>query len=122
MTLVLANFKVPRDDSEAYLANLRQLPCVVCGNPAPNTVHHLKATGRRGIGLKSPDRYGLPMCWFPAGEHCHNQIEAIGSKHELEWLAERGIEALDLCDRLWTVRNSLAAMRLVLWESLYDGK
>lgn len=100
-------------NDEKHLANIRLLPCCVCGNPPPNTVHHLKQTGQRGMGMRSPDRFGVPMC-FMAGQNCHEQIERIGSKYELEWFRKRGIEALDLAGSLWANKHSLDAMRAIL--------
>ena len=109
-----SRFRAKRDDT-AYRARLRQLPCVICNVPPPNTVHHLKATGERGMGMRSPDRFGLPMCWWPHGENCHGRLEAVGSKNELAWFAERGIDALNLCETLWAARDSLVAMQNVFW-------
>lgn len=97
----------------AYLAKLRGLRCCICGNPPPNTVHHLKATGQRGIGMRSPDKFGVPMC-FLQGENCHEQIERVGSKNELAWFKRRGIDAIDLAGALWANRDSLERMRAVL--------
>jgi hypothetical protein len=121
---VTTNFRVrtkrpkarDRRDGEdhKHRENLRLLRCCVCGAPAPNTVHHLKTTGRRGVGMRSPDRFGLPMCWFPSGDDCHGQIERIGSRNELKWLRERGVDGIELADALWNNRHSLEAMSRII--------
>lgn len=102
-------------DDEAYLAKLRQLPCVVCGNPAPNTVHHLRRTGQSGMGLRSPDKFALPMCMegFSGKTDCHGQVQRK-SKYELEWFKRHGIDALALCYALWGSKHSVEAMQKVL--------
>ncbi len=104
-------------EDKSYRAKLRELPCVICGAPAPNTVHHLKATGQRGMGMRSPDKFGLPLCMvgFTVGGHdCHGQVERAGSKNELKWFQKRGIDAVELCYALWGVKHSVEAMERVL--------
>jgi hypothetical protein len=100
---------------EAYLAKLRQLPCCVCGNPAPNTVHHLRRTGQSGFGLRSPDKFALPMCMegFSGTNDCHGQVQRK-SRHELEWFQRKGIDALALCYALYGAKYSVEAMLRVL--------
>jgi hypothetical protein len=99
-------------NSEKHLAALRTLPCCIPGcNKIGGQVHHLKATGLRGIGLKSPDKYGLPMC----NEHHIHGVERVGSKNELAWFEKHGIEALELAAALWMVSPDKGAMvRIVL--------
>lgn len=110
------NWRSKRDGNDKkHLANLRKLPCCVCGNPPPNTVHHLKVASERGIGLKAPDRYGIPMC-LHYGDDYHNQVERVGSKNELAWFAERGIDALKLAADLWRARGDLDWMKRILYE------
>lgn len=99
---------------EAYLAKVRQLPCCICGFTGPVTVHHLKSTGQRGGAMKSPDRFGLPLCQFPHGQDCHGEIEAAGSKNERKWFKDRGIEPLALAAALYAARLSVEGMRRIL--------
>ena len=132
---VIANFRPSRSErakgkpkkeregnDEAYLSLLRQLPCCICGHTPAGTVHHLKqGTGTRGMGMRSTDRYGLPMCmagFSSGGQNCHGEIEAAGSKNEAAWFAERGIDALDLAAALWSNKHSLDAMWGVLMAHL----
>ena len=111
--------KARRDGNDtSYLEKLRKLPCVICGSPAPNTVHHLKSTKLRGVAMRSPDKFGLPLCMFGfsnGGEDCHGQVERVGSKNELRWFERRGIDAIELCYALWGVKHSVEAMLAVFW-------
>lgn len=94
-------------NSEKHLAVLRTLPCCIPGcNRIGGTVHHLKTTGLRGGAMKSPDKFGLPMC---AEHHLHG-VERAGSRNELDWFEKHGIEALDLAAALWMVSPDKAAM------------
>jgi hypothetical protein len=72
--------------------------------------------------MRSPDKFGLPMCWFPNGNDCHGQIERIGSRKELAWFKQRGIDAIDLAGALWSNRHSLEVMQRVLEAHLYTIK
>jgi hypothetical protein len=54
------------------------------------------------------------MCWFPNGKNCHGEIERLGSRKELAWFKQRGIDAIDLAGGLWSNRHSLEAMQRVL--------
>lgn len=100
---------------EAYLAKLRLLPCCVCGNPAPNTVHHLRRSGQSGFGLRSPDKFGVPLCMagFGGVNDCHGQVQRK-PKYELEWFQKKGIDALALCFALYGAKHSVEAMYRVL--------
>lgn len=126
--LVLANFKRSRaerlaekvrddhDDREgnsrAHAALIRKLPCCVCPKTPGETIHHLKATGLRGAGMKSPDKFGVPMC-----PECHLQgVERAGSKNELAWFSKRGIEALELAAALWNATGDLPKMVRIVIE------
>lgn len=105
-------------NSSAHLALIRQLPCCVCGKRPGGQAHHLKATGLRGAGMRSPDKCALPMC-----EECHlNGVERAGSKNELDWFAKRGIQALDYAAALWTATGDLGRMFKVALEHMAGKK
>ena len=125
---VIGNFKEPREKrkrpkspaekrdgkDDVYLAKIRSLPCCVCGSPPPNTVHHLKTGKRRGMALRAEDKDVIPMCLFPDGKDCHGTLENQGSKNELRWLMDRGVQPLSLAKNLWARRHSLEEMQKVL--------
>ena len=98
-------------NSEEHLKLLRTLPCCIPGCPkTAGECHHLKATGARGMGMKSPDKFALPLCT----EHHTGGVERAGSKNELKWFSDRGIEALELAAALWAVSPNPQAMYRVL--------
>lgn len=106
----------PRADrdgnSETHLAAIRKLPCCIptC-NVVGCDVHHLKMTGTqdRGMALRAPDRFGVPMC----RDH-HEQVERIGSKNEASWFEKRGIDSIDLAGALWAASSDAAAMTKIV--------
>lgn len=125
---VVGNFKRPRaerlaekvrddhDDrdgnSKAHAELIRKLPCCVCPKTPGGQIHHIKATGLRGAGMRSPDKCGVPMC-----PECHLQgVERAGSKNELAWFSKRGIEALELAAALWNATGDLPRMVKIVIE------
>ena len=121
---VIGNFKEPREKrkrpktpaekrdgkDEVYLAKVRSLPCCVCGTPGPSEVHHLKQGVKRGMAMKSEDRWTIPLC----NDHHINGIERAGSKNEVQWFVVRGVDCLTLAANLWARRHSLEEMGKVL--------
>ena len=102
--------KRPGKDPQ-HLANVRKLPCVVCGEPGPSECHHLKqGTNERGMGLRSSDKWAIPLCH----EHHINGVERAGSRNELTWFESFGIAPLTLAQALWSSRHDLDAMQRIL--------
>lgn len=100
-------------NSEKHLALIRTLPCCI---PGCTTVgcdpHHLKQTGtqERGMGMRSPDRWAVPLC-----RRHHDEVERVASRSEIKWFADRGIEPLELANALWMVSPDRGALvRVVL--------
>lgn len=125
---LVGNFKRPRAErlkeknrdkradregnSAEHLTLIRKLPCATCPTTPAGQAHHLKTTGRRGMGLRSPDQDALPAC-----PECHmNGVERAGSKNELSWYAKRGIDALDLAAALWNATGDLPKMVKIVIE------
>lgn len=98
-------------NSEKHLAALRVMPCAIpgCNNGAPSDPHHLKNTKLRGMGLKSPDKFAIPLC-----RSCHEAVERAGSKNEIAWFERHGIEPLELAAALWMVSPDKGAMMRVV--------
>ena len=100
-------------NSEKHLAAIRTLPCVI---PGCTTVgcdpHHLKsgpASSERGMGQKATDRWTVPLC-----RRDHDEVEAHGSKRELQWINAFGIEPLELAAALWMVSPDKGAMARII--------
>lgn len=93
--------------SPTHLAWVRTLPCCCCPHPhgPGGEAHHLlriqgqsgTAPGhRRGMGLKSPDRWAVPLC-----RAHHHALHQHGG--EESWFAGQGVDARSLAGRLWLV-------------------
>lgn len=99
-------------DDPVYRRTIKQLPCCTCGAPPPSDPSHLKCGGGRGMALRAPDRLAVPQC-----RACHDELERAGSKNEVAWFAERGIDPLKLAGELWAAwceNPTLAALERVL--------
>jgi hypothetical protein len=127
----LANFRDraprPKHNSKAYklrpgmsvdhLTRIRNLACCVCAK-AGGEAHHLKAgTGERGMGLRSTDKWSVPMC-----HTCHMEVERVGSRNEQAWFSVRGIYASLLAMDLWGNTGDLRRMERVLVAHRELGK
>ena len=115
-----------------HLDNVRHLLCLGCGsdgspNSAPGSgiitreiarvisgvhVHHLMRSGERGMSMKSPDKYAVPLCWF-----CHDPRSPTSVHHsgdEDSWFSARGIDARAVAQALWHERGNPEGMRRVI--------
>lgn len=98
-------------NSEAHLAALLKCPCVATLRVPAAEVHHLKAgTGERGMGIRSSDKWGVPLSRIP-----HEDVERAGSRNELAVFRQWGIEApLDLAAALWAASPDVARMTNII--------
>lgn len=104
----------PRADREGndakHLAAIRKLPCCIPGcNIVGCDPHHIKSAGERGMQLRAPDKWALPLC----RQH-HDEVERIGSRNEVRWFRHRGVHCLDLCKALWGFRADAGAMTRII--------
>lgn len=122
--IVLGNFKQlpgkirarksPRERREGmsreHLELIRKLPCCITGRVPGGEVHHLKSeTKERGMGLRSTDKWGIPM-----SHAAHMEVEAVGTRNEKAWFLARGIDPHELARSLWASTGNLDRMRRVL--------
>ena len=111
----IAKPRVKREEREGnddkHLSAIRQCVCTVCNRVGGNDCHHLKdGTGERGAGMRSSDRWAVPLC----REH-HMELEREGSRNERRWFEKHGIDApLDLAAALWSASPSVPAMMKIL--------
>lgn len=93
-------------NDEAHLRAIRKCPCCIPGcNVVGVDPHHLKSVaGTRGMGLRAPDQYAVPLC-----RSHHDEVERISSRSERAWFDGHGINAEDLADRLWHAPRGDAA-------------
>lgn len=123
---VYGNFKQPRRErlkkktraadkrpgmSAKHLSYVRQMPCAVCLRMPAGTCHHLKSeTGERGMGLRSTDKWAVPLCFAD-----HESVERVGSRNELRWFRDNGIEdPHGLALALWGSSGDLPKMVKIL--------
>lgn len=110
----------PKGSDPAYLAQLRQLPCLNCGME-PSEAAHVRfasaAFGKAsGMGRKPPDSAAVPLC---AG--CHRLDRgAQHSRGERMFWAELGINPLLVAQRLYAQRGDLVAMRAVVMVAIAE--
>ncbi len=105
---------LPKPDRKSFmdkkhLANIRKLPSCVSGNTMHIEAHHLRIAEERGVGMKATDRWAVPLTIME-----HRQVHEFGSRREGEWFANRGVDCIDLANRLWEARGDLDAMRRIV--------
>lgn len=102
--------------SRAHTDAVGDLPCLACGSLRNVECHHLLRTGEKGMGRKSSDQWGIPLC-----RKCHNPTET-GSLHhdgnEERWLAARGIMGREIARTLWEERGKPQRMLRVVVRDL----
>lgn len=101
-----------RDGNDnVHLAALRKCPCIVTGKQPAGEAHHLKQnTKDRGMGMRSSDKWAVPLSHIP-----HMELEGVGSRNETKWFQDRGVPApLDLAADLYRVSPDVTKMRAVI--------
>lgn len=104
----------------AYLAMVRQLPCLKCGME-PSEAAHVRyacaAYGKKsGLQKKPEDRWALCLC-----ADCHRLArDAQHKRCEQSFWHELGINPLAACVRLYAVRGDLVAMRAVVFLTISE--
>ena len=123
----------PRPDSEprspkrdghedhAYLAMVRQMPCLNCGHDPCGEAAHVRFAcaihGRSsGLGKKPRDRDALPLCAY-----CHRLSRGAQHNHnERHWWEERGMNPYMIADKLYAKRGDPVAMRAVSFVAIAE--
>lgn len=97
--------ETPRKDREGnddkHRTAIKKCPCCIPGcNRVGVDIHHLKCVpGTRGMGMRAPDEYGLPLCRFPHHEDVEKHTSPAA---ELKWFAAHGIlDPIGLAQSLW---------------------
>lgn len=130
----LANFKPSREkrqkeknrdkrkdrpgNSEAHLAALRLCKCIATGKRPAGEVHHLKhLTGERGAGLRSSDKWGVPLSRAP-----HDEVERAGARNEWAVMKRWGIlRPLDLAAALYAASPDIETMDKIIDAHVAEG-
>lgn len=109
--------------SEAHLAMVRALPCVICFHARPDVTvdpHHLmrlqpQDPGQRGLGLKSADRWTVPLCRY------HHSIVTDEPDDE-QWFARQGIDARSVALALWAEEGNFAAQQRIIFRAVFRAQ
>ena len=103
-----------------YLAAIRTLPCLKCGDE-PSEAAHVRfasaAFGKAsGLGKKPDDAHAVPLC---AG--CHRlDRDAQHNRNERLFWEEIGINPLIVAERLFARRGDVVAMRAVVMVAIAE--
>ncbi len=108
---------------ERHLAAIRRMPCAIPGcNVVGCDAHHLRQTGERGAAIKSPDKYSIPLCSLVHHIDQATGVHSVGTKRELSWLKERGIDGLELAAALWNASPDDVAMFKIVMANKAGSK
>lgn len=90
---------------------IRAMPCAITLKMPCGEIHHLQnGTVERGAGLRSTDRWGIPLT-----HALHMELHKLGSRREPEWFAKHGIDdPLGLASALWHSTGDLPKMIRIL--------
>lgn len=87
--------------SKEHLSFIRLLPCAVCRIYGEVEAHHLVLREFRGVGMKAPDMFAIPLC-----ASCHRRLHTRGGKVHTEILRAEGVDDVRLAYELWAAYNS----------------
>jgi len=114
--------------SEAHLALVRKLPCVVCGKPAPSDAHHLlRAVDENGLRIvksanqTQADKWAIPLCHWDCHEMSPTSLHNSPMDEE-EWLMARGIDGRAIAKALWTASPDFEAMHRIVFRARQVGR
>ena len=101
------NFKKVRVRDEAYLAAIRECPCIECGNRAVPA--HLRYADSPGIGQTVGDDFVVPLC-----TRCHTSASSAQHRSGVEeWWKSRGIDPIPYAKALRKAFPDIGLMRLI---------
>lgn len=109
------------DSDAVYLARVRQMPCLKCGDEPCGEAAHVRAQSaahgkRGGMGRRPSDRWALPLC---AG--CHRlDPDAQHKIGEIAFWHLVGINPHFVCERLYAQRHDVVAMRAVVLTAIAE--
>lgn len=110
----------PRGGDRAYLALVRQLPCLKCGSEPCEPAHVRFASAAygkaSGLGKKPDDRWAVPLC---AGDHLLAR-DAQHNRNEQAFWAELGINPLAVAAALYARRGDFVAMHMVIVKAIAE--
>lgn len=114
-------FKAEPADDPAYLAQVRDCPCLYCGVDPCGEAAHVRlssaAFGKSsGLQKRPEDCWALPLC---RDDHLNARHAQHRRNEEAFWQA-LGINPLLVCQRLYAQRGDLVAMRAVVFVAISE--
>ncbi len=110
------------DRDPAYLAKVRQCPCLYCGMEPSEAAHVRMASAAHGkasgMQKQPPDRWALPLC----AEHHRLARTAQHNRSEAAFWDDLGINAPLTCQRLYAQRDDLVAMQAVILVTISERR
>lgn len=91
-----------------HLALVRQLPCLSCDADPTREAAHLRLGVPKGMGLKSDDRWTVPLC-----HDCHMEQHSVG---EVTFWLRLKLDPIRIAAELHRVSPNLPAMRAVVFK------
>lgn len=107
-----------RELDDAHLKNIRQLPCLICGE-TPSDAAHVRYSspvhGKRNtpMGQKPSDKWALPLC----RKH-HDEQHRTG---ELTFWNRANISPFLVCVKLYEKRGDIISMRRIVAMARLDS-
>lgn len=119
-SLLIANFRQPRQEAPEHLDFIRSLPCIVpdCHARGRNHAAHIRMGsdwhGKRetGAGEKPSDKWTVPLC--PEHHVFGSGKTAQHASGERVWWRFVGLDPIILAALLWTVTGNLRAGRAIV--------
>ncbi|WP_291349427.1 MULTISPECIES: hypothetical protein [unclassified Acinetobacter] len=68
------------------LAEIRKLPCVVCGRSPVDAAHSNQSAHSKGLGVKASDEFTIPLCRQHHIEY--DQFQKMNRSQSVEWFAK----------------------------------
>ncbi|WP_312056858.1 DUF968 domain-containing protein [Acinetobacter courvalinii] len=65
------------------LAEIRELPCVVCGRSPVDAAHSNQSAHNKGLGIKASDEFTIPLCRQHHIEY--DQFQKMNRSQSVEW-------------------------------------
>ena len=72
--------------SPKRLAEIRKLPCVVCGRSPVDAAHSNQSAHNKGLGIKASDEFTIPLCRQHHIEY--DQFQKMNRSQSVEWFAK----------------------------------
>ncbi|HAV5485942.1 TPA: DUF968 domain-containing protein [Acinetobacter baumannii] len=68
------------------LAEIRKLPCVVCGRSPVDAAHSNQSAHNKGLGIKASDEFTIPLCRNHHVEY--DQFQKMNRSESVEWFGK----------------------------------